>query len=748
MNFSLILCRDFVSGGIGINNKIPWTIQEDMEYFKLTTIKNIVIMGKNTFLSLKRPLVDRVNIVVSSNFIPPPMSEVVVFKSLDDSLLYANRLYPKKRIFVIGGERLFRESLSHKSLESIYINRILFSSPIVYDVYFNDKIPDRFYKYSSDTIHNSEKEYFLIKEIYNIKLHTEEKQYMDLLKKVLSLGETKIDRTNVGTISLFGNQIEFDVSTYFPLLTTKRVAFRVVFEELMWFLRGQTDNKILNSKNVNIWNGNSSREYMTSRGLEYEDGELGPIYGAQWRNFGGIHDTSIKNHISTGTDGIDQIKRIIKDLQENPDSRRLIVSAWNPKDIDKMSLPPCFTEDCIVNTLEGYKPIKSVLSTDYLLTHKNRFDKISSIQTREYSGNFYNIKTYYSSTVTTTEKHPFYCVFSENVIDTINMEKLDISWVNACDLTKNHYIGVNIHTPSSDSITKYMSNHVMYIVGYFHACGYLNSRRGIVHLTYTKKMCEFLKFNHITYKLREDKTIIEICSIELYDVCKKDNLEWVYKSENINYFIEGFNSVYSKQVFSHEKCLYLQTIMLYRNIVLSITKISSGYRLSILNKHFFIKEGYLWVKVKSISSFKDNKTVYNFSVENDNSYCVNNLIVHNCHMIWQLFRRGEYIDCKLNLRSNDLFLGAPFNIASYSLLLYIVCSFTKYKPGRLIYSIGDAHIYKNHIEAVKTQLSRPLRTLPTLKIVNKKENIEDYEYSDFKLFDYNPHDTIRGEMAV
>lgn len=152
-----------------------------------------------------------------------------------------------------------------------------------------------------------------------------EKGYLDLLKDILENGEKRGDRTNVGTISKFGAQLRFDLSQGFPLLTTKKVFFRGIKEELLWFLNGSTDAKLLSDKGIHIWDSNGTREFLDAKGLtEHPEGYLGPVYGHQWRNWGG-----------------DQLLKAIELIKTNPQSRRIIVSAWNVDDIPNMALPPC-----------------------------------------------------------------------------------------------------------------------------------------------------------------------------------------------------------------------------------------------------------------------------------------------------------------------------------------------------------------------------------------------------------------------
>lgn len=145
------------------------------------------------------------------------------------------------------------------------------------------------------------------------------KQYLDLMQEVLEKGTRKDDRTGTGTISLFGYQMRFDLNEGFPLVTTKKLHLRSIIHELLWFLKGESNIAYLKENNVSIWNEWADK-----------DGNLGPVYGVQWRSWAGANGKSI-----------DQIKQVIDQIKKNPDSRRLIVSAWNVADIDNMALPPC-----------------------------------------------------------------------------------------------------------------------------------------------------------------------------------------------------------------------------------------------------------------------------------------------------------------------------------------------------------------------------------------------------------------------
>ncbi len=263
------------------------------------------------------------------------------------------------------------------------------------------------------------------------------KQYLDLLRHVRENGTDKSDRTGVGTRSVFGYQMRYDLSKGFPLLTTKRLHIKSIIYELLWFLRGETNVRWLQERGVSIWD-----EWAD------ENGDLGPIYGSQWRSW------------PDGKGGtIDQMENLIKGIKNNPDSRRHIVSAWNPAEIDEMALPPC-------------------------------------------------------------------------------------------------------------------------------------------------------------------------------------------------------------------------------------------------------------------------------------------------HCLFQFYVANGKLSCQLYQRSGDIFLGVPFNIASYALLTHIIADICELEVGDFIHTLGDAHLYKNHFEQADLQLSRVPKKLPRLQILNHHNSISDYQYEDFKIIDYDPHQSIKAPIAV
>jgi thymidylate synthase len=187
----------------------------------------------------------------------------------------------------------------------------------------------------------------------------EEQQYLDLLQEIINNGFKEVGR-NGETISIFGRSMRFSLKDgKIPILTTKKVAWKTCLKELLWFIKGETNTKILKDQGVHIWDANTSREFLDSRGLKlYPEGMAGPIYGYQWRNFGANYNFFTGKQLTDDYpfNGVDQLEQVIEQLKnpETRNSRRLIMSAWNPKQLDQMALPPCHVM-CHFNVHDGNK---------------------------------------------------------------------------------------------------------------------------------------------------------------------------------------------------------------------------------------------------------------------------------------------------------------------------------------------------------------------------------------------------------
>lgn len=364
---------------IGENNDLLIQSKKDLRNFQEITTKeyfvgktNVLIMGYNTWRSIpesKRPLKNRLNIVLTRNHSIEESDNLKTFKSLKDCFVWCSENKHGK-IFVIGGSQIFNECTKDeyiKDLQMMYITRFednyhprntthsfpskLFNNMKI--VYTSDKINEicerpHVKNLSNGFLDEYIKEYLSQKDsksvifTYNIyqkndEINNQENQYLNLLSKILEEG-IKTESRNSTVYSTFGEKMEFNLQEGFPLLTTKHVGWKTVLRELLWFVSGSTSNKKLNDMKVNIWNQNSSREFLDSRGLDYEVGDLGPVYGFQWRHFGAEYKDYNTDY---SNEGVDQLKNVIDMISNDPTSRRIIMNAWNPPDLDKMALPPC-----------------------------------------------------------------------------------------------------------------------------------------------------------------------------------------------------------------------------------------------------------------------------------------------------------------------------------------------------------------------------------------------------------------------
>jgi dihydrofolate reductase / thymidylate synthase len=343
-NFSIIVAAT-QKGGIGCKNSIPWRLKPDMDYFKTITtdckdgMKNAVIMGRKTWESIPpkfRPLPGRHNIVLSR--LPHEVPGVEYHESLKDafySLMHTQSNIEK--IFIIGGASLYAEALHSPYCERVYLTNIFNDFPEC-DTFFPPIDHTRFVLDYIGPIQHEKTINFQF--VSYIRKH-EECQYLDVLRDTILTGNRKGDRTGTGVLSHFGRtMMRFSLrNNTIPLLTTKEIFWRGVVEELLWLIKGSTDAKELSTKRVKIWDGNGTRDFLDKAGFrDREVGDLGPIYGHQWRHYGAPYINCTTDY--TGQ-GIDQIRNVIHTIKTNPTDRRMIVCAWNVAALPEMALPPC-----------------------------------------------------------------------------------------------------------------------------------------------------------------------------------------------------------------------------------------------------------------------------------------------------------------------------------------------------------------------------------------------------------------------
>ena len=364
MSFTIIVATD-VNRGIGLFKdnvfSIPWKNSTDMQFFKDTTSskyeKKAVIMGRNTYESLPvNKLPDRTNIVLTSNPSLINCKDVICKPNLDSALEHcrSNKIKP----YVIGGAKLYEEALNDYRLESILWNIVTETNQecnIHFPMSFKEaqKIFQLDTNYELSKITNQSLQFY---KFDNISSNFDEVNYLDKLNKILIHGDQRQTRNSI-TKSIFGDRLIFDLRDKFPLLTTKKMFLRGIFEELLWFLRGHTDSKILEDKKVNIWKWNSTQEFINKVGLPYREGDVGNMYGFQLNHAGAEYTGCDTNYTSKG---FNQIEYCLNLLKKDKYSRRILMTTYVPHEAGKGVL-------CHGIVIQFY--VKEVDGLNYLSCH-------------------------------------------------------------------------------------------------------------------------------------------------------------------------------------------------------------------------------------------------------------------------------------------------------------------------------------------------------------------------------------------
>ena len=378
------------SKAIGSKNDLLYRIPSELSLFKkITSLRttdrksNMIVMGRKTFESLNnQPLPNRLNCIVSSNH--EKLSDqfkhddLKFFPSVEETLDYYNSsLHRFSNLFICGGSSIYKYCIENNLLDYLILTHIKNHEYNEGDTFFPD-YENKFFKISSNNhyykpatinkcgskvnldyacnvyanklTYNDASLDFVIKDIIDITKSDEnntvmpiitnlvDTTYTNALKDVLRSGNYRKTR-NSNTISKFGVNMEFDISNRLPLLTTKRVYWSGIIKELLWFIKGDTNANNLNNDKVKIWNGNSSRKFLDSINLNhYKEGDCGPIYGFQWRHFNAPY---VGFNACYDNLGVDQLQNVIDLIKNDPFSRRIIMSGWNPEQLNEMCLPPC-----------------------------------------------------------------------------------------------------------------------------------------------------------------------------------------------------------------------------------------------------------------------------------------------------------------------------------------------------------------------------------------------------------------------
>jgi dihydrofolate reductase/thymidylate synthase len=381
LEFNFIFCMD-KDGGISKSGNIPWKIKEDVTYFKdvvthkTNSKRNIVICGKKTFNQMGYFL-NNLTIVLSKSLKDPSgnnnsvvnVVNVVNFESIETTLDFL-KTQDYGAIYICGGKKVYDEFYNiclkypdqfRAKIYATIINKSydcdnLLNEHLVNKVKIMQKKYDlnSFIEHGIKIIHIEDSEQNKVEVLFLkpfdltenfIKIHNQDElHYLKLIENILNAPE-KVGR-NGTTRSMFGEMLKFKLDK-FPLLTTKRVFFKGVFEELMFFIKGDTNAKKLSEKDVKIWDLNTTKSFIQNCNLDYEEGDMGPMYGFQWRHFNAEYKGMEYDYSETG---YDQLTYVLNELKTNPSSRRIIMSTYNPAQASQGVLYPCHGIGIVFNT--------------------------------------------------------------------------------------------------------------------------------------------------------------------------------------------------------------------------------------------------------------------------------------------------------------------------------------------------------------------------------------------------------------
>lgn len=331
----MILCVD-QNFGLGKDNKLVWKCSEELKLFKSKTLKKTIVVGRKTFDSLPK-LYDRDIIVLTKN-------KNYKLNELDEEKIHIindvykiNYVKKYEDVWVCGGNCVYETFLKNNLIKNIHIS--ILKKVYDCDTYFDKKLLEKFiikeYKKYDEFDH-------YILEINNDNLLSEF-NYLKLLNNVMTNGVERIGRNGI-TRSLFCENLKFDLRNGFPLLTTKKMFFRGIVEELLFFIRGDTNTKYLEEKKINIWKGNTNKEFLKMKNLPYSEGVMGPMYGWQWRKFNQEYKLDKDGYpelFNKDEKSIDQLKNVIDLIKKDPNSRRILMTTYNPIQSEEGVLYPC-----------------------------------------------------------------------------------------------------------------------------------------------------------------------------------------------------------------------------------------------------------------------------------------------------------------------------------------------------------------------------------------------------------------------
>lgn len=397
-----------------------WLSDDNIDHTVSYTKKNIVVFGRKTWngisnIGKKSILKDRVVVVISSNEKGRENhnSGTEYWCHCENlvELLYKfrNNLEYSRHVFFAGGEMLYKHALNDFPISCAHITEVYLTkekNKHLFDTFFPTYKPHQWVVPSHCPLNNEDHHRLCLYECslfikekntmngnngwYRHKTYAssaflrdyrgsfktawiseESQQYLAIMDDIMEKGVDREDRTGTGTRAVFSSRQVYDLTDTFPIITTRRQWLKGIFEELKLYISGKTDNKILQEKGIHIWDGNTSRKFLDSRGLDnYPDGDMGETYGFNFRHFGGVYETC-NSVYKIGEHGFDQLNNVIELLKNDPTSRRIIINLWNPATTHKAALPSClmmyqFFVDTVANKLNCQIYIRS---SDYFLAN-------------------------------------------------------------------------------------------------------------------------------------------------------------------------------------------------------------------------------------------------------------------------------------------------------------------------------------------------------------------------------------------
>jgi len=554
------------------------------------------------------------------------------------------------------------------------------------------------------------------------------KQYLDLLKHILTNGPEKSDRTGTGTKSVFGYQMRFDLSEGFPLVTTKHTFMKAITAELLWFIEGSTDERRLAeiqygkdrkyiTDKTTIWTDNANAQ---GKALGHTNTDtiklLGPIYGHGWRRTASLNATTLiemKKIVFFETIPkivIDESEIIPNDAfvgkyltNQYGNQYKVIKKINTPKNssYEIQSIDTGHKEIVTIQNLKNNSFGQKILYGRFYSTVKK--DKKISYYKKAYDM-WYNMiskcyNTYYKSYNLYGGKGIF--VDSrwynfETFLHDIESLPFFYDWVNGIDNSINEWC-LDTEYFNTNKYSK-------------HTCIFLPSK---INKSYSNHLIDFTK-----------KNVVEFQNGNKFEYIFFSDLDDKFPD---NKFVNNLKCLDEEQEL-HKTCKFY---------TVTATK---GYE---FRKKIIIDQ--LEEVIKTIKTNPDSRRII-LSAWNVGD--LDKMALPPCHTFFQFYVNGGKLSCQLYQRSADVFLGVPFNIASYAMLTMMVAQVCNLELGDFVHTFGDAHIYSNHYEQCELQLTRKPYPLPTLKLNRDIKDINDFKITDFELIGYQHYPTIKGEMSI